>query len=94
MFVNKFTDENQYKEKTMEIIGKIRGWAQGLADLGVSVIALAIVLEILFKGAGSIPFMPATSVITNVTAILGQMGSQGLVGLVALWVLYSIWKNK
>ena len=94
MSVNKFTDENQYKEKIMEIIGKIRGWAQNLADLGVSLIALAIVMEVLFKGAGAIPFMPTTSVITNVTAIVGQMGSQGLVGLVALWVLYSIWKNK
>jgi hypothetical protein len=77
----------------MEIIGKIRGWAQGLADLGVSVIALAIVVEILFKGA-AIPFMPATSVISNVTGIIAALGAQGLVGLVAIWVLYSIWKNK
>lgn len=77
----------------MEILAKVKGWASSLADLGVSLIALAIVLEILFKGA-AIPFMPTTSVIGNVTAIVGSLGAQGLVGLVAIWVLYSIWKNK
>ena len=77
----------------MEILKQVKGWAQGLADLGVSLIALAIVLEVLFKGA-AIPFMPATSVIGNVTGIVASLGAQGLVGLVALWVLYSIWKNR
>lgn len=77
----------------MEILQKVKAWAGGLAEVGVSIIALAIVLEILFKGA-AIPFMPATSVISNVTAIIAALGAQGLVGLVAIWVLYSIWKNK
>jgi hypothetical protein len=77
----------------MEILAKVKGWAAALADLGLSVIALAIVLEILFKGI-TIPFMPAVSVIGNVTTIIAALGAQGLVGLVAVWVLYSIWKNK
>lgn len=79
----------------MEILKQVRGWAQQLAELGVSFIALAIVLEILFKGAGSaVPFMPTTSVIANVTSIVAALGAQGLVGLVAVWVLYSIWKHR
>ena len=31
----------------MDIAMKIKGWAKGLADVGVSLIALGIVLEIL-----------------------------------------------
>lgn len=77
----------------MEILANIKKWAAALAEVGVSIIALGIVLEILFKGV-AIPFMPATSVIGNVTAIVSALGSQGLVGLVAIWVLYNIWKNK
>ena len=33
----------------MEIINKIKGWAAALADVGVSLIALGIVLEVLFS---------------------------------------------
>jgi hypothetical protein len=77
----------------MEILATVRKWAQSLAEFGVSLIALGIVLEILFKGV-AIPFLPTTSVIANVTAIVNSLGSQGLIGLVAVWVLYVIWKNK
>jgi len=77
----------------MEIISTVKKWAGELAEVGLSLIALGIVLEILFKGV-AIPFFPVTSVIGNVTAIVSQLGSQGLVGLVAVWVLYSIWKAK
>ena len=46
----------------MDIMMKIKGWAKGLADVGVSLIALGIVLEILFNGQG-VPFWPNVSVI-------------------------------
>ena len=77
----------------MELLQKVKGWASALADTLVSVLALAIVLEVLFKGA-DVPFLPATDVIGSVTAILKTLGGEGVVGLVAVWVLYSIWKNK
>ena len=77
----------------MEFLVTVKKWAQSLAEVGVSLIALGIVLEILFKGV-AIPFLPTTSVISNVTAIVNSLGSQGLIGLVAVWVLYVIWKNK
>ncbi len=77
----------------MEILQKVKGWANALADALVSVLALAIVLEVLFKGA-AVPFLPATDVIGSVTGIVKTLGGEGVVGLVALWVLYSIWKHK
>jgi hypothetical protein len=77
----------------MEVLALIKKWAAALADVGVSVLALLIVLQVLFKGA-AIPFLPVVDVIGSVTGIVKGLGAEGVVGLVAVWVLYSIWKNK
>jgi len=77
----------------MEIIKSIKGWASALADVGVSLIALGIVLEILFNGQG-IPFWPNISVIGNIQDVLAGLSAQGLLGIVAVWVLYNIYKSK
>ena len=76
----------------MDIINKVRGWAAGLADLGISIAALMIVVEVL--GLGSIPFFPEVSVIANVSGMLSSLGAEGLMGLIAIWVLYTIWNKK
>ena len=77
----------------MDIMMKIKGWAKGLADVGLSLIALGIVLEILFNGQG-VPFWPNVSVIGNVQGVLAGFSDQGLVGLVAVWILYHIYNRK
>ena len=77
----------------MDIISKIKSWASALADVGVSLIALGIVLEVLFSGQG-IPFWPNISVIGNVQSIIGGFSDQGLLGLVAVWILYHIYNRK
>jgi|TARA_R110000803_G_scaffold187935_1_gene250314 hypothetical protein len=77
----------------MEIITKVKSWASALADVGVSLIALGIVLEVLFSGQ-TVPFWPSISVISNVQSIIAGFSAQGLVGLVAVWVLYSIYTKK
>ena len=77
----------------MEILTTIRGWAAGLADVGVSVAALAIILEVL--GLGNMPFMPdGMSVVDNVSAMLAGLGAQGIMGLIAIWILWAIWHRK
>ena len=77
----------------MELLTIVRSWAGGLADLGVSLAALAIVIEVL--GLGSMPFMPAEmSVITNISNIMTNLGSQGVIGLIAVWILYEIWQKR
>jgi len=77
----------------MEIITKIKSWAAALADVGVSLIALGIVLEVLFSGQ-NVPFWPDIYLIANVQSIIAGFSAQGLVGLVAVWVLYSIYTKK
>ena len=83
------TLERRYQ---MDILKTIKGWASALADVGISVAALMLVLEVL--GLGAIPFLPEVSIISNVSAMLNTLGAEGLMGLVAIWILYAIWNKK
>ena len=77
----------------METLNKVKSWAGALADVGLSVAALAIILEIL--GLSAMPFMPeGMSVVDNVTAMLAGLGAEGVMGLTSVWVLYEIWNRK
>jgi len=76
----------------MDILNKIKGWASALADLGISIAALMLVIEVL--GLGAIPFFPETSIIANLSGMLSTLGAEGLMGLVAIWILYAIWNKK
>ena len=49
----------------MNYLKKIHDWSKALAEVGISLIALGIVLEVLFKGQG-VPFWPQIHVIENV----------------------------
>jgi hypothetical protein len=77
----------------MNYLKKIHDWSKALAEVGISLIALGIVLEVLFKGQG-VPFWPQIHVIENVQNIVAGFSAQGLVGLVAVWVLYHIYNRK
>ena len=77
----------------MEILNKVKGWASAITEVGVSLISLAIVLEILFNGQ-NIPFWPNISVVDNITSMIAGLSAEGLVGLVAVWVLYHIYNRK
>lgn len=77
----------------MDILGKLKGWANSLTEVAVSLLALGIVLEVLV-GRTNVPFWPDINVIGNVQAIVAGFSAQGLVGLVAVWVLYSIYTKK
>ena len=77
----------------MDFLNKIGSWANQLTEVGVSLIALGVVLEVLFKGA-VIPFWPEISVVDNIMGILGGLSNEGLLGLVGAFVLYHILKTK
>ena len=52
----------------MDLLNRISSWANKLTEVGVSVVALGVVLEVLFKGA-NIPFWPDISVVENIMGI-------------------------
>jgi hypothetical protein len=59
----------------MEILTKIKGWAHALTEVGVSLLALGIVLEVLFNGQ-NIPFWPNINIISNVQSIVAGFSAQ------------------
>ena len=76
----------------MEILKSVKNCASALADVGLSLAALMIVVEVL--GLGSIPFFPETSIVSNISGMLSSLNAEGLMGLIAIWVLYVIWNRK
>lgn len=77
----------------MEIMKKVKDWAKAITEVGVSLIALGVVLEVLFSGQG-IPFWSNMSVVANVQGMLAGFSDQGLLGLVGIWILYHIYNRK
>ncbi len=72
----------------MHFLDSIRRWVGALAELGISIIALGVVLQILFgNDSGAIPFLPV-DVLGSVIGFVHALGSEGLVGLAALGILW------
>ena len=74
----------------MHILDTIVGLAKQLTELGIALIALAIVAQVLFGSDAA--FIPG-DVVGNILKIFSSLGGQGLVGLAAVWVIYSIFKK-
>ena len=77
----------------MEMLKQIGNWVNSLTKIGISLVALGVVLDVLFGGVG-IPFWPEITVVDNIMAILGSLSAEGLLGLVGAFVLYNILQKK
>jgi hypothetical protein len=75
-------------DKVFAAVGQFLG---NLVDLGVKLIAVAVVLQILFGAA--VPFL-GIDVVAGIIKLVSALGSQGLVGLVAIAVLYWAFNRK
>ena len=72
----------------MHFIDTVRRWVGSLAELGIAIIALGVVLQVLFgDDSGAVPFLPM-DVLGSVVGFVDALGSQGLGGLVALGILW------
>ena len=72
------------------IVSTIKSWIGGLTSVALSLVGLAIVLQVLF--AGNVVFVPV-DVIGNIQNLVTSLGSSGLVGLITVGVIYWIMKN-
>jgi hypothetical protein len=64
----------------MDAIGKIKAWIGAITDIGLMLLALAIVAGLLV--GGTLPFF--AGVVANIVALIKELGANGLVGLIAL----------
>jgi len=75
----------------MDLLEKASGVLRSLTELGLSLLALGVVLQVLFGAA--VPFLQV-DVVGSVVDVTKQLGSEGLVGLVAVWVLASLYNRQ
>ena len=69
----------------MEILNTVKSWVVGLTELGLMLLALAIVATLL--AGGTVPFFGG--VVGNIINLVKELGANGLVGLIALGAI--IW---
>ena len=74
----------------MQIIDNIIGALKKITELGVALLALAVVLQVIF---GSDVAFLKVDVVSNLTSIIQGLGDGGLVGLIAAAILYSVLKR-
>ena len=75
----------------MNYLETAKKWLWSILDLGLVIVALAVVLQVLF--GASVPFVGG-DVVANVVQLVTALGSQGLVGLVAVGVLFWVFNRK
>ena len=64
----------------MDALHTVKNWVGALTDVGLMLLALAIVCALLV--GSNIPFFGG--VVANIMAMVGDLGKNGLVGLIAL----------
>ncbi len=69
------------------MLDKITGGVAAATTIGISLISLAIVLQLVF--GGTVPFLGG-DVIGTITGIVGQLGDAGLVGLISAGILWKL----
>ena len=71
------------------LVAKIKSWIGGLSSVALSLLGLAIVLQVLF--GPNVVFVPV-DVIGNIQGLVTSLGSAGLAGLITVGVIYWIFK--
>ena len=74
----------------MKAIESIKSWIGALTDVGLMLLALAIVAALLV--GGNLPFFGA--VVGNIVGLIKDLGANGLVGLIALGVIIWLFSNR
>ena len=70
----------------MDMLDTVKSWLRQIAEVGLLVIAAAVVLEIIF---GSPVQFVGVSILGNITALTRELGEQGLVGIISIAII--IW---
>ncbi len=74
----------------MDAIAKIKSWIGAIIDIGLMLLALAIVASLLV--GGGLPFFGG--VVSNIVALVKDLGTNGLVGLIALGVIFWLFAKR
>ena len=70
----------------MGMLDTVKTWLRQVSEVGLLLIAAAVVLEIIF---GSPVDFVGLSILDNITALTRELGEQGLVGIISIAII--IW---
>ena len=68
------------------MLDAVKSWLRQISEVGLLLIAAAVVLEIIF---GSPVDFIGLSILDNITALTRELGEQGLVGIISIAII--IW---
>ena len=74
----------------MDGIARIKMWIGGITDIGLMLLALAIVAALLV--GGTLPFFGA--VVGNIVGLVNDLGKAGLVGLIAVAIILWLFSKR
>jgi hypothetical protein len=74
----------------MDTLQTIKNWVAGLTEIGLMLLALAIVAALLV--GANLPFFGG--VVTNIIGLVNELGKNGLVGLIALGVILWLFSSR
>ena len=66
------------------MLDTVKNWLKQIAEVGLLVIATAVVLEIIF--GSPVPFV-GVGILDNITALTRDLGEQGLVGIISIGII-------
>src|SRR5216683_1873898 len=76
--------------ETMDAVGHVKMWIGGLTDIGLMLLALAIVAALLV--GGTLPFFGG--VVSNIIGLVADLGKNGLVGLIAVAIILWLFSHR
>jgi len=74
----------------MDALGRIKGWVNGITEIGLALLALAIVAAILV--GSQLPFFGG--VIANIMTAVKGLGEGGLVGLITVAIIIWLFSSR
>jgi len=74
----------------MDSISRIKSWIGGITDIGLMLLALAIVAALLV--GNNLPFFGG--VVGNIVGMVKDLGANGLVGLIAVGIILWLFSRR
>jgi len=75
----------------MDMLSRIKQWIGALTDIGLLLLALAIVATILV-GSTNLPFFGG--VVDNIIGVVKNLGANGLVGLISVAIIIWLFSHR
>jgi len=73
------------------MLDTVKNWLKQITEVGLLLIAAAVVLEVIFGSA--VPFI-GVGILDNIIALTAQLGQDGLVGIIAIGIIFWLYMRR